>query len=89
MLSFVLLIMVLRDEKFFDETQYQTTNRYNDFFNGDYDEFWNDYEDCCSDEFKDLFQIMFNKDPNQRASLADIEQHPWLQKGNKLDDNDH
>jgi serine/threonine protein kinase len=33
-----------------------------------------------SDEFKDLFNLMFKKNPSDRIFLKDILKHPWVTK---------
>ena len=45
----------------------------------DYKTFWAYHREFMpSDDFKDLVERMLEYDPEQRISLAEIEQHPWV-----------
>ncbi len=48
-----------------------------------YDKFWKDFEkrrgkNFFDPKFKDLFEKMVAYDPNERLSIPQIAQHPWI-----------
>ena len=55
--------------------------------NGKYKEYWQKVQGTdLSDEFKDLIQKLFSYEGDQRPSLQDVINHPWMTDSSAPDD---
>jgi len=77
----VVLFLMMTKQPPFNSTE-ETDWWFNEVQNGRYDSFWFAHLRSCpglSDTFQDLINRMFVVKPEERASLQEIRDHPWMQ----------